>query len=170
MFHVYLIHFWCSYRHWLWFILSMLMCLQAVWLQMRRNARKLSESSLHELELKQRETQMFFLGSLPWDRVNVVFFHMAQAVFSKHPFFLPSHLLSPYLTDYKEAEKQNWAGWGWLWMATIQEQRPGVCCCLRSEYADFSGEPQGVLHVVGEWLGTTIDVFCRSKLEDWNRG
>lgn len=74
---------------------------------MRRNARKLSESSLHELELKQRETQMFFLGSLPWDRVNVGFFHTAQAVFSKHLFFLPSHLLSPYLTDYKQAEKQN---------------------------------------------------------------
>lgn len=71
---------------------------------MRRNACKLSESSLHELEQKQRETQMFFLGSLPWGRVNVVFFHTAQIVFSKHLFFLPSH---PHLPTLQIIKKQK---------------------------------------------------------------
>lgn len=101
---------------------------------------------------------------------------MSCSPWKKVPFFspflpypaLPPH--SPNLTDYKEAERQNWAGWGWLRMAAIQKQWPGIRCCFRSEHADLSGESQGVIHTVGEWLRENIDVFCCTKLQYWNPG
>lgn len=55
-------------------------------------------------------------------------------------------------------------------MATIQEQWPGIHCCFGSEYADFSRESQGIVHIMGEWLNTNIDAFWCTKLECWNPG
>lgn len=119
---------------------------------------------------KKSKGKLFFLDSLPWERVNVVF------SMKKYLFFLPllpypslpQH--SPNLTDYKEAERQNWAGWGWLRMAAIQKQWPGIRCCFRSEHADLSWESQGVIHIMGEWLRENTDVFCCTKLQYWNPG
>lgn len=42
-------------------------------------------------------------------------------------------------------------------MATIAEQWPGVRRYLGPEHADFPGEPQGVLHLMGEQSSTTVD-------------
>lgn len=55
-------------------------------------------------------------------------------------------------------------------MAALAEQRPGVHRRLGSEHADLPGEPQGVLHLVGEWHSATIRVFWRTKAGDCSRG
>lgn len=50
-------------------------------------------------------------------------------------------------------------------MAAVAEQRPRVRCGLGPEHADLPGEPQGILHLVGEWH-THLSVFSAAP----NRG
>lgn len=140
------------------------MRLQAVWLQMRRNACKLSQSSLHELEQKQRETRMFFLGSLPWDRVNVVFLHAAQTVFSKHFFFsLPIPCPPTLQIIKKQKSKTEQAEADFEWPPSRSSGLASVAVSDQSMLT-FPGSRRGSYTL---WVSDLAQLLMFSAAQNW---